>query len=107
MLPRNKEWNQCHEFHDSGHVAGVEIVQFYVQASGKQQRPMKQLAGFRRVTLQPRDKQTASFSLSHDHIALRYWDDAKQQFEHELGPVQLMIDASSADIRLRGHIDLV
>jgi beta-glucosidase len=92
---------------NSGHVAGVEIVQFYVQAAGKLQRPMKQLAGFQRVTLQPREKKTVSFSLPHDHIALRYWDDAKQQFAHEPGPVQLMIGASSADIRLRGHIDLV
>jgi beta-glucosidase len=88
-------------------VAGVEIVQFYVQASGKQQRPIKQLAGFQRVSLQPSEKQTVSFSLAHDHIALRYWDDAKGQFAYEPRAVQLMIGSSSADIRLRGHVDLV
>jgi beta-glucosidase len=92
---------------NSGHVVGVETVQFYVQAGGKQQRPTKQLAAFQRISLQPGEKQTVSFSLPHDHIALRYWDDAKEQFDYEPGPVQLMIGSSSADIRLRGHVDLV
>jgi beta-glucosidase len=90
-----------------GTVAGVEVVQFYVQASGKQQRPIKQLAGFQRIFLQPGEKRTVSFSLEHDHIALRYWDDAKEQFAYEPGLVQLMIGSSSTDIRLRGHVDLV
>jgi beta-glucosidase len=92
---------------NTGHVAGVEIAQFYVQVGGKQERPMKQLAGFHRVSLQPGEKQTISFSLPHDHIALRYWDDTSQQFAYEPCPIQLMIGSSSADIRLRGHVDLV
>lgn len=95
------------EISNTGHVAGVEIAQFYVQVGGKRQRPMKQLAGFQRVSLQPGEKQTISFSLPHDHIALRYWDDAGKQFAYEAGPVQLMIGSSSADIRLRGHAYLV
>jgi beta-glucosidase len=56
---------------NTGRVTGVEVVQFYVQASGKQQRPLKQLAGFQRVTLQAGEKQTVSFSLAHDHLPLR------------------------------------
>jgi beta-glucosidase len=59
------------------------------------------------VSLQPGEKQTVSFSLVHDHIALRYWDDDKGQFVYEPGVVQLMIGSSSADIRLHHHIDLV
>ena len=92
---------------NTGHVAGVEIVQFYVQAGGKQQRPIKQLAGFQRVSLQPGEKRTLSFSLAHDHIALRYWDDVKEQFVYEPGAVQLLIGSSSVDIHLRDHVDLV
>jgi beta-glucosidase len=95
------------EISNTGPVAGVEVAQLYVRAAGKQQRPIKQLAGFQRVSLQPNEKQTVSFPLPHDHIALRYWDDAKGQFVYEPGAVQLMIGSSSADIRLRGHIDLV
>lgn len=95
------------EISNTGRMAGHEIVQFYVQASGNQQRPIKQLAGFQRIALQPGEKQTVSFSLPHDHIALRYWDDAKHQFAYEPGSVQLMVGASSADVRLRGHIELL
>jgi beta-glucosidase len=92
---------------NTGHVAGVETVQFYVQANGKQQRPIKQLAGFQRVSLQAGEKQSVSFSLPHDHIALRYWDDAAGQFTFEPGTLQLMVGSSSASIHLRGHVDLV
>jgi beta-glucosidase len=92
---------------NTGHLVGDEIVQFYVQASGKQQRPIKQLAGFQRVSLQVGEKKTVSFTLPHDHIALRYWDDAKGQFAYEPGTVQLMIGSSSAEIHLRGRVELV
>jgi len=50
---------------------------------------------------------TQDLPLAHDHIALRYRDDAKEQFMYEPGAVQLMIGSSSKDIRLRGHVDLV
>jgi len=95
------------EISNTGHVAGVETVQFYVQANDKQQRPIKQLAGFQRVSLQAGEKQTVSFSLPHDHIALRYWDDSAGQFTFEPGTLQLMVGSSSASIHLRGHVDLV
>lgn len=91
---------------NTGAMAGVEIVQLYVQAGGTQQRPSRQLAGFQRASLQAGEKQTVSFSLAHDNIALRYWDDARGQFAYEPGTVQLMIGSSSAEIHLRGHVDL-
>ena len=112
-----RDVTQLPNFHDydtvsadisnTGRVAGVEVVQFYVQASGKQQRPLKQLAGFQRVTLQAREKQTVSFSLAHDHLALRYWDDSAGEFAYEPGTLQLMVGSSSMSLELRGHVDLV
>ncbi len=47
-----------------------------------------------------------SFSPARDHIALR-WEDARQQFAYESALLQLMLGLSSADIRLRGHVNLV
>jgi beta-glucosidase len=91
---------------NSGSIAGDEVIQFYVHAGGNQQRPIKQLAGFRRVSLHPGEKQTVRFSLPHEHIALRYWDEDKEQFTYEPGAVEVMIGSSSADIRLRGQITL-
>ncbi|MGD0480317.1 MAG: glycoside hydrolase family 3 C-terminal domain-containing protein [Terracidiphilus sp.] len=94
------------EITNTGTVPGDEVVQFYVKADGKIQRPKLQLAGFRRVPLRPGESQTVAFSLPHDHIALRYWDEAKNGYEYDTGDVELLIGSSSIDIRLRGSIML-
>ena len=88
-------------------MAGDEVVQFYVRTDGNEQRPIKQLAGFSRISLQPGKKQTVTFSLPHDHIALRYWDEEKKQFTYEPGEVELLVGSSSADIRLQNRVALV
>lgn len=90
---------------NTGHRTGDEVVQFYVKAAGAD-RPMKQLAGFERLSLKPAEKRTAAFSLSHDHIALQYWNEAKQSYDYEPGIVKLMVGSSSTDIRLEGQITL-
>ena len=92
---------------NTGDVAGDEVVQFYVQASGKVQRPKLQLAGFRRVPLRPGETQEVAFTLPHDHIALQYWDETKNEFAYEAGNVNLLIGSSSADIRLQSQVTLV
>ena len=92
---------------NSGSVAGDEVVQFYVHAGGTVERPIKQLAGFRRVSLKPGEKQSIAFPLQHDHIALRYWDESKNEFTYDPGNVDLLVGSSSADIRLRGNVTLV
>lgn len=91
---------------NSGGVAGDEIVQLYVHASGSVELPIKQLVGFQRVSLKPGDKQTVTLSLPHDHIGLRYWDDSKNEFTYDSGNVDLLVGSSSADIRLRGSVML-
>jgi beta-glucosidase len=90
-----------------GFVAGDEVAQFYVRTGGIQQRPIKQLAAFRRVSLQPGEKKRMTFSLPHNHIALRYWDEEKEQFAYEPGDVELLIGSTSTDIRLRNRVTLV
>jgi beta-glucosidase len=92
---------------NTGDVPGDEVVQFYVHPGGSVQRPILQLAGFKRISLRPGETQSVAFSLPHDHIALRYWDEAKNDFAYEAGAVDLLVGSSSADIRLRGHIMLV
>jgi beta-glucosidase len=109
LLP-NKAVTVSVDVANSGQVAGDEVAQLYVQvaqAADKQlQLPIKQLAGFRRVALRAGETQTVTFSLTHDHIALRYWDEVKQQFTYDPGNVKVLIGSSSADIRLQGQIAL-
>jgi beta-glucosidase len=60
------------EVTNSGKVAGDEVVQLYIhQKWGTDTRPMRELKGFKRITLQPGETQKVTFQLGPDE--LRYW----------------------------------
>jgi beta-glucosidase len=95
------------EVTNSGHRDGDEIAQLYVRCPGVAvERPLMQLVNFERVHLKAGETRTVSLALAHDHQALWYWDEKKSQFAMEPGPLEIMIGASSADIRLRGTLQL-
>ncbi len=53
------------EVTNGGRVAGDEVVQLYVHdMAASVTRPVKELKGFRRITLQPGQKQTVEFTLT-------------------------------------------
>jgi beta-glucosidase len=54
--------------HNSGPHAGTEVVQLYIRdLVGSVTRPVKQLRGFQRVTLQPDEEQRVRFEVPvHD-----------------------------------------
>jgi beta-glucosidase len=68
------------------------------------ERPIKELKGFKRVTLNPGEVQTVSIKLPASSLA--YWDVVKKSFIVEKEPVQLMMGSSSADVREQGTIDV-
>lgn len=72
----------------------------------KIERPSKQLVNFERVHLKAGETKTVSLDLAYDEEALSYWDEAKYQFVVEPGPLDLMIGASSADIRLTEEVQM-
>jgi beta-glucosidase len=87
---------------NSGKMAGTEIVQLYTHARSSVTRPVKELKGFARVTLQPGETKTVTMTLSHD--ALAYYNAATSTFDVEQGIVDIYVAASSADVRLSGEI---
>jgi beta-glucosidase len=92
---------------NTGEREGDEVVQLYVHVTGgTEQRPIKQLVGFERVHLDARASRIVRFTLSHDDLALRYWDEARHEFVVDPGVVDLMLGSSSADIRLRHQVSL-
>ncbi len=92
---------------NTGKREGDEVVQFYIHVTGGTvQRPNKQLVGFERVHLAAGASRTVQFTLSHDDLALRYWDEEQYAFVVDDGTVDLMVGSSSADIRLRQQIKL-
>jgi beta-glucosidase len=57
---------------NTGSVAGDAVAQVYIhQRSGSASRPVRQLEGFRRVTLQPGETKTLRFSLRRDEF--QFW----------------------------------
>ncbi|GIL13387.1 MAG: beta-glucosidase [Chloroflexota bacterium] len=90
---------------NSGIHTGDEVVQLYVHVpSAAVTRPVKELKGFKRVTLTPGEMRTICFELAVNQLG--FYDGA-MQFVVEPGPVSVMVGASSEDIRLTGTFDII
>lgn len=90
---------------NTGRVAGDEIVQLYVHdLAPKIDRPVRELKGFRRVSLQPGQKATIAIPLNERSFA--YWNVAFHNWKANSGPYEIQVGASSRDIRLRGVLRL-
>jgi beta-glucosidase len=83
---------------NTGNVTGKEIVQVYVHDQKSDLvRPQKELKGFAKVELRPGETKTVSFEL--DFRAFAYYHPRYQQWITEDGEFDILIGASSADIR--------
>jgi beta-glucosidase len=90
---------------NTGARAGDEVVQMYVkQLDSAVDRPIKQLRGFQRVPLAPNQTRTVQFLLPA--TGLTYWDAGKHSFVVEPGRINIMVGASSADVRLEKTIEV-
>ncbi len=87
---------------NNGARAGDEVVQLYLhQTVASVARPVMQLEGFRRVHLAPGDETEVRFTLSRAQLQMM---DRHGRWVVEPGTFQVMIGASSKDIRLRGQL---
>ena len=85
---------------NTGKVAGDEVVQLYVhQEKSSVPRPAEELRGFQRVSLQPGETRTVTLALPGEKLA--FWDEQTHAFVVEPGAFDVMVGASSGDIRLR------
>ena len=88
---------------NTGSCAGAEVVQLYVaKPDAKIFRPVKELKGFVKVQLEAGESKTVTIPL--DDKAFRYWNVATDRWEVEGGSYQLLVGASSADIRLTAAV---
>ena len=88
---------------NTGSCAGAEVVQLYVaKPDAKVFRPVKELKGFTKVQLEAGESKTVTIPL--DDKAFRYWNVATDRWEVEGGSYQLLVGASSADIRLSAAV---
>jgi beta-glucosidase len=93
------------ELSNTGSRAGAEVAELYVQPINPGVvRPLKELKGFKKVFLQPGEKQKVSVAL--DKSAFAYYDPDKKGWVAEKGEYRILIGASSRDIRLNGTFAL-
>jgi beta-glucosidase len=80
---------------NTGDVAGEEIVQLYIRDMvGTRTRPVRQLRGFKRLSLAPGESETVTFTLNENVLA--YWDH-KFGFKAEPGKFTVWIGPNSAE----------
>lgn len=90
---------------NTGNVAGREVVQLYVaDKESTVIRPNKELKGFEKVELAPGETKTVTFRL--DKRAFAYYSVKIHDWHVETGAFEIMIGASSADIRLTKEVNI-
>ncbi|WP_407270433.1 beta-glucosidase family protein [Radiobacillus sp. PE A8.2] len=84
---------------NTGDVAGMEVAQLYVgSASSDIFRPKKELKGFAKVFIHPGETKTVT--IAFDDKTFRYFNVNTNKWEVEAADYNILIGASSADIRL-------
>jgi beta-glucosidase len=90
---------------NSGGRDGDEVVQLYVRpASPKVIQPLKRLCGFRRLRLAAGESRDVELTFAVQDLT--YWDEATSKFMVEPGTYQVMVGASSDDLRLKASFDI-
>ena len=82
---------------NTGKVAGDEVVQLYLHdVVSSVTRPVKELKGFRRVTLAPGESKVLQFTLDRDAFAL--WNQEMKRVV-EPGAFEIMVGPNSVDLK--------
>ena len=93
------------EVQNTGGRPADEVVQVYVhRIDGSVAWPEKELKAFARVSLQAGEKQTVQLNVPVK--GLRYWDETSHAWKDDLCNIELLVGASSGDIRLTRKVTL-
>ena len=89
---------------NTGDRAGSEVVQLYLRDVVAQvARPLKQLAGFSRVDLEPREEKDVEFTVHADRTS---FTGVRMQRIVEPGDVEVLVGTSAADLPCRATITM-
>jgi beta-glucosidase len=85
------------EVTNRGKLAGEEVVQLYIRdLVGSVTRPVKELKGFQKISLAPRESKTVSFRLSVNDLSFYKRD---MTFGTEPGKFHVFIGGNSRDVK--------
>ena len=86
---------------NTGNCEGDEVVQLYLRDRfSSMTRPVKELAGFKRLHLKPEEKMQVIFTVKADQMAFL---ERQMRWKVEKGDIDVEIGSSSEDIRLTGE----
>ncbi|HUU27346.1 MAG TPA: glycoside hydrolase family 3 C-terminal domain-containing protein [archaeon] len=88
-----------------GNREGEDVIQLYISdVISSLTRPVKELKGFKKIALKPGEKRTVKLTLTHRELSFinRYMERVV-----EPGVFEVMVGASSADIRLTGSFEVI
>ncbi len=90
---------------NTGSQSGSEVVQLYIShIASVVPRPRKELKGFARVLLGPRETRTVEIPLRSEDLA--YWDQQRSRWHLEQGSVMVMAGGSSARAAIQRRLAL-
>jgi beta-glucosidase len=102
QLNGNNHVNVTFTVTNTGNRAGAEIAELYVgQQNPSLARPIKELKGFQKVFLQPGASQKVTLELDQRSVA--YFNTTIRQWDGLPGTYNVLVGASSQDIRLSGQ----
>ncbi len=82
------------EVSNTGPVAGDQVVQLYIhQRAGSDSRPVRELKGFERITLQPGEVKTVTFHLGPDELG--YWSTNAGKWVQEAAEFDIWVGEDS------------
>ncbi len=91
---------------NTGAKAGAEIAQVYVRdVESSLPRPVKELKGFRKVSLAAGESKVVTVTL--DEAAFSFWSPEAKGWVAERGSFELLVGASSSDLRLSAKVELM
>jgi beta-glucosidase len=106
ILPEDGSLKVTFDVKNTGEYDGDEVVQLYVKyLNSSVERPAKQLKSFARIPVKAGENKSVILTLKAEDLA--YWDEKKHAFIVEPGKIEIMIGASSQDIRLKKTISVV
>jgi beta-glucosidase len=89
---------------NTGKVAGEEVAQFYIRDHvASLVRPVKELKGFEKVSLQPGEDKVIRFTIDRDKLSFY---NEKLEWKAEAGTFTLMIGTASDNIQLQKSFEL-
>ncbi|WP_040196478.1 glycoside hydrolase family 3 C-terminal domain-containing protein, partial [Candidatus Soleaferrea massiliensis] len=90
---------------NSGDMPGKEVVQMYIHdPAAKVQRPLKELKGYEKISLDPGETKTVSFTIDKDDLC--YWDVDFHSFMADAGEFQVWIGSNSEDLPMKASFNL-